>query len=200
MTRNQFAPLTLTGVLTMSFAGADELTTRQAFAEALISGERAADIRAEDDIYAPLLGRWDVETRDILPDGSALSGRGEWIFVRVLEGRAIQDVWILPARSTGAPRAPHARSRYGATLRMLDPRTRRWRITWFNPISGAFDVLYARVDGDRIVHEGEREGGQQIRWIIDRITPNNFRWYGEALQADGSWSLEAEFTGRRAMP
>ena len=126
------------------------------FARALVSSTRSADIRESEDIYAPLEGEWDVETRDMLPDGSVVTGRGEWLFARVLEGRAFQDVWILPARVPGGPRRAHPANRYGTSVRMLDPTTREWRVTWLNPVSGAFDVLHARKEAGRIVQEGAR--------------------------------------------
>ena len=109
------------------------------------------------------------------------------------------DVWVAPARGSGAGgvRAAHPRSRYGSSVRTLDPATRRWQVTWFNPVSGAFDVLRARVDGGRIVQEGIRSGGQRIRWVFDLLTPERFHWYGEAEQPDGRWAREVEFTGTR---
>ena len=80
----------------------------------------------------------------------------------------------------------------------MDPATRQWQVTWFNPVSGAFDVLHARRDGERIVQEGRRPDGERIRWVFDVLTQDRFHWYGEAEQPDGSWKREAEFSGRRS--
>jgi uncharacterized protein len=170
---------------------------RNGFAGALVSSTRSAEIRDDEDIYAPLEGKWDVETRDWLPDGSVVTGRGEWLFSRVLEGRAFQDVWILPARRPDGARAQHPANRYGTSLRMMDPTTREWRVVWLNPVSGAFDVLRARREGERIVQEGARPDGQRIRWVFDVLTRDRFHWYGEAEQPDGRWAREAEFSGHR---
>jgi len=167
------------------------------FAGALVSSTRSPDIRESEDIYAPLEGEWEVETRDVLPDGSVVTGRGEWLFRRVLEGRAFQDVWILPSRVPGASRPHHPCDRYGTSLRMLDPGTREWRVVWMNPVSGAFDVLRARKEGDQIVQEGTRPDGQRIRWVFDVVLPDRFHWYGESQQRDGHWAREVEFSGRR---
>jgi len=167
------------------------------FAGALVSSTRSPDIRESEDIYAPLEGEWEVETRDVLPDGSVVTGRGEWLFRRVLEGRAFQDVWILPSRVPGASRPHHPCDRYGTSLRMLDPATRQWRVVWMNPVSGAFDVLRARKEGEQIIQEGTRPDGQRIRWVFDVLSPERFHWYGEAQQRDGEWAREVEFSGRR---
>lgn len=171
--------------------------TDRDFATALVATERSPEIRADEDIYAPLLGVWDVEARDQAADGSFTTSRGEWLFARTLEGRAVQDVWIDPVRTARRPSASRFANRYGTSVRTFDPSTRRWQVTWLNPVSGAFDVLYARRDGARIVQEGVRPDGQRMRWTFQDITASSFRWTGEGQAADGSWRLEAEFFGRR---
>lgn len=167
------------------------------FATALIAAERSPEIRPEEDIYAGLLGVWGVEVRDRLDDGSFRVSHGEWHFARTLEGRAVQDVWIVPARSARTPQTDRLGNRYGSSMRTLDPASRRWQVTWFNPVSGAFDVLYTRVEGGQIVQEGRRADGVQLRWTFVEITSTSFHWLGEELQVDGSWLLGAEFFGRR---
>lgn len=194
------AGLVLSGASAMSNPPSAGRRSRHEFAEALVSSIRSADIREGEDIYAPLEGTWDVETRDVMPDGSVATGRGEWHFARVLEGRAFQDVWILPARGPGGGRAAHPANRYGTSLRMLDPATRRWRVIWLNPVSGAFDVLEARKEGERLVQEGRRPDGQRIRWVFDVLTPERFHWYGESERPDGTWAREVEFSGYRPGP
>ena len=79
----------------------------------------------------------------------------------------------------------------------FDPRTPTWQVTWFNPVTGAFDVLHTRMEGERIVQEGTQGNGRRLRWIFQEITDTSFHWTGEAQLPDGSWRLEAEFFGRR---
>jgi hypothetical protein len=167
------------------------------FARALISTERSADIRPDEDLYAGLVGIWDVEVRDRQDDGSFRNSQGEWLFVRTLEGRAVQDVWIDPPRAQRRAGDDPSVNRYGTTIRTFDPKARRWQATFLNPVSGAFDVLIARREGQSIVQEGTRPSGQRMRWVFSDITQRSFHWTGEALQADGSWLLETEFLGHR---
>lgn len=169
------------------------------FAAALVADARAPEISADDDLYAGLLGAWDVEVRDRLDHGSFRTSHGEWLFARTLEGRAVQDIWISPPRGQriGATRVGN---RYGSSLRTYEPGTHRWQVTWLNPVSGAFDVLHSRRVGDTIVQEGVRASGQKIRWTFVEITATSFHWTGEALQPDGRWLLEAEFFGTRSRP
>ena len=166
------------------------------FTEALVSQTRSPEISAQEDVYAKLLGAWDVEARDRTESGTFQVTQGEWFFARTLEGRAVQDVWIAPTRANRRAAVPRA-NRYGSSVRTFDPRTRAWQVTWFNPVTGAFDVLQTRMDGERIVQEGTQGNGRRIRWIFQEITDQSFHWTGEAQMPDGSWRLEAEFFGRR---
>ena len=169
-----------------------------AFAAALVSAERSPEIAAAEDIYAPLLGIWKVKAADRTDQGTFNVTHGEWLFVRTLEGRAVQDVWIAPSRDQRSGNATQGPNRYGTSVRTFDPKTRRWQVTWLNPVTGAFDVLFAHMEGTRIVQEGQRRDGQHIRWIFDDITKDSFHWTGEGQQPDGSWRLEVEFFGRRS--
>lgn len=171
--------------------------TSDSFAEALVSQSRSPEIAAQQDIYAPLLGVWNVEARDRTEAGTFKVSHGEWLFARTLEGRAVQDVWIAPDRSNRPLGGSRFGNRYGTSVRTFDPNTRSWQVTWLNPVTGAFDVLQTRMDGERIVQEGTRRDGQRIRWIFQEITEGTFHWTGEGQLPDGSWRLEAEFFGRR---
>jgi hypothetical protein len=177
-----------------SVAHADEISN--GFARALVSKSRSPEIAANEDVYAKLLGAWDVQARDRTEDGTFQVTEGEWFFARTLEGRAVQDVWIAPTR-THRRTALTGANRYGSSVRTFDPHTRTWQVTWFNPVTGAFNVLQTRMEGERIVQEGTVGDGRRIRWIFQEITDTTFHWTGESQQPDGSWRLEAEFRGRR---
>lgn len=168
------------------------------FAAALLSAAPSPELGAAADDLAWLVGGWSAEIRDHDPDGRVRKGTGEWWFAWVLEGRALQDVWIAPPRLDRArPRHPSsAGDRYGTTIRRLDRRDGVWRITWINPVSGAANHLAGRREGDRIMLLGE-DGGTPIRWSFNDITVDSFTWLGERRGADGAWNIEAEFRLRR---
>jgi len=188
----------LTAVVLAAFsADASTPAIPEEFARALISAERSSEITPAEDLYAELLGIWDVDVRDRQDNGSFRSSRGEWLFVRTLEGRAVQDVWINPPRGERRSDGDKSVNRYGTTVRTFDPNARRWQVTFLNPVFGTFDVLIARREGRSIVQEGTRPNGQKIRWVFSDITDRAFHWTGEALQPDGTWLLEAEFFGHR---
>jgi hypothetical protein len=168
------------------------------FTLALVANRRHPSIRSDEDIYAPLMGSWNVRTCDVLEDGTKVEGNGEWIFSRVLDGRGVQDVWILPTRTRRLSAEKHPRERYGTSIRTFDPNLRRWRVTWLNPVNGAFDVLEARMENGAIIQEGTNSSGRRIDWTFARVTPVEFHWIGKTQDDDGNWHISAEFFGSRS--
>jgi hypothetical protein len=115
----------------------------------------------------------------------------------VLEGRAVQDVWITPARRDRGPTGP-ALDWFGTTLRVFDPKSESWRVTWWDPISQLRIDLEGRRQGDDIVQLGTRMG-RPIRWTFSDVRGDSFRWQGHILEPDGAtWRLEVDIHARRA--
>src|SRR4051812_43551142 len=99
-------------------------------------------------LYAWLVGQWEMDVTTILEDGSTHEGRGEIHAGWVLQGRAIQDVWMIPRLRNRKPRAaqlPGAGNWYGTTLRIYDPNLDAWRILWSDPaVNSSASKLDAR--------------------------------------------------------
>lgn len=168
------------------------------FPHALLCAERAPEISEADDLYGFLVGSWALDVRRYA--GVDLAGRGvrgELHAARVLEGRGIQDTWIMPLR--GARPGPEpAQNMYGTTLRTWDPALRAWRIAWSNPARNHYEHQLGRRHGAGIVQLGHRPDGTATRWSFTELTPRSFRWLGHALAADGhTWLLEGEFLASR---
>jgi len=160
---------------------------------------RSAEIDESADAYGWLVGSWDLEVlRYKAVDVSSRNIKGEVHFGWVLEGRAIQDVWIMPRISDRKLDSDRTNNMYGTTLRVWDPGTQAWRIRWINPVSGHEERQTGRKIGDEIVQIGARLDGTPTRWRFTDITPDSFSWIGEALEPDGeTWKLEGEFRARR---
>jgi hypothetical protein len=168
------------------------------FTPALAATGRSPEIPEAADAYGWLVGSWDLDVRHYGVDVSALSMKGEVHFGWALEGRAVQDVWIMPRRSERTPELGKTNNMYGTTLRVWDGAIQAWRVTWINPVTGARDELIGRRSGKDIVQVGTHADGTPIRWIFSEITPDSFRWTGEALNPDGeTWRLEGEFRAKR---
>jgi len=170
------------------------------FLAALEASGAAADRGANMDLYAWLIGSWDLDVTGYLPDGARRRRPGEWHFGWVLEGRAIQDVWIVPPR--GAGRLGDAQGNvnvYGTTLRTYDPRLDAWHIQWTDPVTQSYFSMIGRRQGADIVQLGKLEGGQLIRWSFTQIRPQAFHWRGELSADEGAhWQTNVEFSARRA--
>ena len=168
------------------------------FLSALGTSARSPEIPETQDAYGWLIGSWDLDVLHYHVDVSALGLKGEAHFGWVLEGRAVQDVWIMPRRSERASTLDKSQNMYGTTLRIWDSSIQAWRVTWINPVTGLRDELIGRWVGRDVVQVGRHPDGTPIRWIFSEITPDSFHWTGEALEADGkTWRLEGEFRARR---
>lgn len=172
----------------------------RSFRGALIANGPAADGGSHMDLYGWLIGAWDIDVVRYMPDGKERRRQGEWHFGWVLEGRAIQDVWIVPSR--GPQRDDDAAANafsYGTTLRIYDPRNDAWQIQWSDPVISNFLTMIGRKEGADIVQLGRDREGRPIRWSFSDITSRSFLWRGETSHDDGkTWHLDVEFTAKRS--
>ena len=166
----------------------------------LMAAARSPEIPEALDAYGWLIGSWELDVVAHDDDGNVLHSTGEAHFAWVLEGRAVQDVFINPRRSDRGPSSPKFANWLGTTIRIYDPSIRAWRVTWFNPHDGFRAELIGRRHGKDIVQEGEFPDGTSIRWTFSNITNNSYHWRGERLEADGTWRLQVEFRATRTTP
>lgn len=176
-----------------------EVHGNQAFPNLLTAPCRSGEISESYDVYGWLVGNWHLDVLHYKGvDVSSLSIKGETHFGWVLEGRAIQDVWIIPRSSDRHPNIRKTNNMYGTTLRVWDPSIEAWRITWINPVTGHREEQIGRRIGSEIVQIGARSDGTPTRWRFVDIAPDSFHWIGEALNTDGTtWKLEGEFRATR---
>jgi hypothetical protein len=178
------------------------VTELKSLQETLFSNERSPDIPEDQDVYGWLCGSWDLRVMKYRAiDVSSKGLRGEVHASRVLEGRAVQDTWIMPPRGAQRAGADPGMNMYGTTLRSWDPTIRAWRIAWTNPVIGHREEQIGRWNGRDILQEGQRPDGTKTRWTFTEITPDSFHWKGEALSPGHTeWTLEGEFLATRKKP
>lgn len=173
-------------------------TEKLEFPAAMASPGRSPEIPEASDLYGWLIGSWELDVLHYRVDLRDRGIKGEVHFSWVLEGRAVQDVWIMPRRQDRTPQLEKTCNMYGTTIRVWDAALQAWRVTWINPVTGWCDELIGRRRGKDIVQIGTHADGTPIRWIFSEITPDSFRWTGEVLNADGeTWTLQGEFLTRR---
>ena len=146
-------------------------------------GEMAEKLR----LFGQFVGSWDAQVVNYKPNGNSQTVEAEWHFGWVLEGRAIQDVWIAPKRSLRVAEE-NATGDYGATIRFYDAIIGAWRSTWIGPVKGKIIPFIARQINDEIVLEGKLDTETEVKWIFSEITKKSFRW--RSIESIDGWGSE----------
>ena len=177
---------------------ADEVLVAR-FHAALAAPVRSIEIPESEDAYGWLVGSWELDVRRYWAiDVSSQRIKGEVHASWTLEGRAVQDVWIMPRIGERSASLDKRRNMFGTTLRAWDTSIRAWRILWSNPAGEHFENQIGRWSGNQVVQVGTRPDGTPTRWRFTEITSESFHWLGEALAPDGvTWNLEGAFLASR---
>ena len=172
--------------------------------QVLMAGGPAPERADKLALYGQFVGDWDADIVTYTPDGHRHEGQGEIHFGWILQGRAIQDVWMIPRlkdRKADSPPMPVAGNWYGTTIRVYDPTIDAWRIYWIDPATNAYFEQIGRQQGSDIVQEGSvpsPNDSVRSRWSFTEITPRSFHWKGEISADKGvTWKLLVEVFARR---
>jgi len=170
---------------------------RDAMMEALLArGPHQSIAESANAIFSPFIGAWDVEIFDLEGDGARRVSRGEWHFGWILEGRAVQDVFVVPPRGERRNGATVRGNRYATALRIFDSEIGVWRVHYFNPVGRSEEMLIAQAEGKGIVQTGTNAQGVPLRQTFGDITASSFAMHRE-VSKDGVWKLEAEYFATR---
>ncbi|WP_285815242.1 hypothetical protein [Phocaeicola sartorii] len=163
------------------------------FINVLVSKRKSNLIPERDNLYGQFVGEWDFEWVDHQGTADERHIQGEWIFAWVLEGTAVQDVFICPLRKARI-KDYQPDAAYATTVRMYNPDTGTWDIL-YTELGGATQ-LEGKRDGNRIVQTEVNE--KNIQWVFSEITTTSFRWQRIVKRPDDTWETEAElFAVRR---
>jgi hypothetical protein len=172
-------------------------TTRSTFSDALITQVRASENSKNLELYAWLVGSWEMDVVIHKDDGSTTTARGNIHAAWVLEGRAIQDVFTVPGLF------------YGTSLRFFDPHVDAWQIFWIDPLKQVFFRMIGRAQGNSIINEGEEtpelarayglpaESKATVRWKFTEINSDSFHWLSERSIDGINWRVQREYFARR---
>jgi hypothetical protein len=164
--------------------------------EALLAGGPAADRAAKMMLYRQFVGSWDGRVVVHEVGASRRESSSEVHFGWVLGGRGVQDVWIAPSRHA---RKPAEQDRmYGTTLRVYDPQSDVWHITWIDPVRQTYDRMIGREVGKDIVQEYHNQQGARCQWLFTEIAADSFHWISRDSADEGeTWNARTEFFLRR---
>lgn len=147
-------------------------------------------------VFDRLVGTWDVDYTDFSKDGKTTHRAGEFIVGWVMDGRVIQEFWIVYPSGSRKDREVYTHLRY------YNPKTRTWSSTFIDPEH----VSIARFSGgtvsdDRTALTTQDFDGTDTRWSINDLRTDSFVWREEESRDGGkTWRLLAEHHMKRRGP
>jgi len=170
----------------------DRPDPRQAMINALSALSPHPSLGDEARVFDRFVGTWDCDYTFYLDDGSSKHAQGEIEFGWILDGQAIQDIWISYPKEVGKERG------IGTTVRFFDTKSKLWRVIFVSPSYGALITMQGGAEGDRIVLRGVDDQGEMLRWSFNDIHADSFTWRGETSRDGGkTWKLQEEHHMRR---
>ncbi|WP_411676926.1 hypothetical protein [Caproicibacter sp.] len=157
------------------------------FGTALIASQKNAVIPEEQNLFGQFVGDWDFDWYDRIGAHAGRHAKGEWIFAWVLEGAAVQDLFICPSREERLVNS-QPDNEYGTTIRIYNPQTCAWDI--FYGCTGEATRLEARKEDDKIVLT--ETGDRKMKWIFSEITKDSFRWQCDDTEDGVTWKTYRE--------
>lgn len=152
-----------------------------------------ASLGDQSRVFERLVGSWDVEYMDILKDGRQQHRTGQFIMTWALDGRAIEDMWIVDAANGRLEREVYADVRY------FDAKTRSWPTVFIDPEHASTAKFTGGTTSDgRIVLQTSELGHPQNRWSFNDIRADSCVFRDESSNDGGeTWKLQAEYQLRR---
>ena len=140
------------------------------------------------DLFGRFVGTWDADYSFIAEDGGVRHSRGEVLFGWILDGYALQDIFL------GYPKPGSNEERRMVTgVRFVDPKTDKWTVMFTAPSFAVAIRMEGGAEGDRIVLRGRNDQGDSLRWSFNDIKPNSFIWRGETSHDGGKmWRMDEE--------
>jgi len=144
-------------------------------------------------VYDRLVGTWEVEYTDFSKDGKSTHRSGEFIVGWVMDGRAIQDFWIVYPSGARKEREVYT------DLRYYDPKSRTWPSTFIDVEHASVAKFTGGAVGDeRIVFDTRDFDDTNTRWSINDLRSDSFVWREEeSLDGGKTWRLTAEHHMKR---
>jgi hypothetical protein len=165
-------------------------------------GKAHPDAPPEIAQFGRLVGIWRAEQEVRTKDGGWAEGEpAVWTWKYVLDGFAIQDLWLHTEEHLPAYLGPLGRSYQLTTLRIWERGSSSWRVAWAANGAGKtpgmdFGTFVGRGDGDDVVMHGESAFGQQ-RVTFSKVTANSFVWTSEYSTDGKTWTPVMRVRARR---
>jgi len=165
------------------------------FSNALVCDSCKDELKDRLNLFGQFVGEWEFE--GISGKGTPDERRvhGEWIFSWILNGTAIQDVFICPSREE-CEKNPTPDAEYGTTMRFYNQATDSWNM--FYGFAGATHILEGRQVDDHIVVSNKSETDGMTEWVFSEIKPKSFNWQNKTSHDNGvTWDVNFELNATR---
>lgn len=137
--------------------------------------------------FDQLVGTWDCDYAFYADDGKVTRAKGELLFGWIIDGHALQDIWITYPQKEGEERE------IGTSVRFFDPKSGLWRVMFALPSLNILTVVEGKAEGDRIILEGKTPDGTIRRWSFNDITASSFVWRNQkSIDGGKTWKLREE--------
>jgi hypothetical protein len=153
-----------------------------------------ASLSGQAKAFARLVGAWDVAYTDITKAGKTRHRTGELTFGWVMDGRVLQDLWVVNPADTSKEREVYT------DLFYFEPKSGIWRAATVDPYAASVATFVGSEVGDsRIVLEShDLEPSEIHRWSFNDISPDSLVFRDEASNDDGrTWRLKSEYHMKR---
>jgi len=136
-----------------------------------------------------LTGTWDVEYTDYSGDGKVNHRTGELTFGWVMDGRVMQDLWVVNPSAADKDREVYT------DLFFFDPKTNAWLSAFVDPEHPSVARFTGHTDGDnRLVFDSGDFGRVETRWSYNDLRSDSFVYRAEVSSDGGkSWKLQSEY-------
>jgi hypothetical protein len=131
---------------------------------------------------------------DISKSGKTIYRTGQLLVGWVMDGRAIEDLWIVNPSDSSKDREVYADVRY------FDPKSGTWPAVFIDPQIASIATFTGGAAGDdRIVLESQDlVPGQIRRWSFNDIRPDSLVFRDDASSDGGkTWALKSEYHMKR---
>lgn len=165
---------------------------RQEMVSVLAASRPHPSLGDQAQVWDRFVGTWDCDFTFYLDGGSIRHSAGELEFGWILDGRALQDIWI------SYPEDGAKERNIGTSIRFFDDKSKTWRVVFVSPAYGGLLTVQGGIEGNRIVLRGTGDEGALLRWSFNDIQADSFVWRGEKSRDGGkTWRLEEEHHMRR---
>ena len=152
-------------------------------------GQMAEDAPAQLMHWGKLVGQWTTEEEVLRTDGSGWdpAGEADWDLFWAYDGWGIQDNYTSPPKSQKLE--DESKRQRGTNLRVYDPATNTWALTWLTASSKKAERYTAMSNDSEVVMLSEELNtrGQHSRITFFDMSETNFEWKLEQSKDKENW-------------